>query len=163
MSSYSAQAKEREERAKYVGCPGVKCGDRNTDGSGRFMDGIIRRPQKRKREEDDSEEEGSGSEGEDGGDRDGQPGETGAEDKAPKTKKKQYGRKGANPLSVKKKQKTEVDQKPRKAAAPLTEGSTETKAKRKRRKKAGGAESGGVEQAGGLGQAETGPFEAAEV
>ncbi|KAG7292245.1 hypothetical protein NEMBOFW57_002280 [Staphylotrichum longicolle] len=135
MSSHSAQAREREERAK-------------------FMDGIIRQPQKRKREEKDSDEEGSGSEGED-------EVEAGAKDK-PK-KKKQYGRKGANPLSVKKsKKKSELDQKPRKAAGPSTEGSTETKAKRKRRKKATGTEGGGVEHADQTEQVHAAPVERAE-
>ncbi|KAL2126577.1 hypothetical protein VTI74DRAFT_654 [Chaetomium olivicolor] len=126
MSSQSAQAREREERAK-------------------FLDGIVRRPQKRKREADDSDAEHSGSEdggkGESGDDRPG----AGQDDK-PKKKKKNYGRKGPNPLAVKKAKKKPADeQKPRRPAAPSTETPTEAKAKRKRRKKASGAEGGGGE------------------
>ncbi|KAK4158160.1 rRNA-processing protein utp23 [Chaetomidium leptoderma] len=145
MSSSSARVREREERSK-------------------FLDGIVRRPQKRKREEDGSggeeesgsEDEGEG-EGEGGADR---PRGAAGQDK-PKKKKKQYGRKQPNPLAIKKAGKSEADQKPRKPAAPSTELSTETKAKRKRRKKAGGAEGGPSAEQGG--PAETAPVEAAEV
>ncbi|KAK4042086.1 rRNA-processing protein utp23 [Parachaetomium inaequale] len=150
MSSSSARVREREERSK-------------------FLEGIVRRPQKRKREDDESGDEHSGSEGEGGeGDGDGgsnadRPRTAGGEDK-PKKKKKQYGRKGPNPLAVRKAKTTsEAGQKPRKPAAPSAEASTETKTKRKRRKKAsgaeGGGESGGAEQAG---HADTAPVEAAE-
>ncbi|GAB1311262.1 rRNA-processing protein utp23 [Madurella fahalii] len=131
MSSSSAQAREREERAK-------------------FMDGIIRRPQKRKREEDGSGEDDSGKE-EEGGDsgKAGQAGRTGEQDK-PKKKKKRYGPKAPNPLSIKKPKKdAATGQKAKKAAAPPTDAPTEVKAKRKRRKKtkealgaAGGHEAG---------------------
>ncbi|KAK3904728.1 rRNA-processing protein utp23 [Staphylotrichum tortipilum] len=148
MSSHSAQAREREERAK-------------------FMDGIIRRPQKRKREENDSEEEHSGSEDEGEGEEerpDQSKGPKAGDDQLKKKKKKQYGPKGANPLAVKKtKKQTEAEQRPRKPAAVSGEGSAETKAKRKRRKKASGAgaEGGGggetesIPAAGGAGEAVT--------
>ncbi|KXX79598.1 rRNA-processing protein utp23 [Madurella mycetomatis] len=117
MSSSSAQAREREERAK-------------------FMDGIIRRPQKRKREEGGSGEDDSGKEDEgEGSSKNHQVGEAREQDK-PKKKKKRYGPKAPNPLSVRKPKKiTTTDQKPRKPAAPPTGAPTEAKTKRKRRKK----------------------------
>ncbi|KAK4099756.1 hypothetical protein N658DRAFT_497998 [Parathielavia hyrcaniae] len=129
MSLSSAKAREREERSK-------------------FLDGIVRRPQKRKRADDESGQEHSGSEGEEGKSEDGRP----REEDRPKKKKKTRGLKGPNPLAVKKpktssEKKSAADQKPRKLAAPSTMAPTETKPKRKRRKKTGGAESGGVEQA----------------
>ncbi|KAK4235674.1 rRNA-processing protein utp23 [Achaetomium macrosporum] len=129
MSSSSAQAREREERAK-------------------FMDGIIRRPQKRKRDEDDSGEEHSGSEDEGKRDKPADQPEAGAEDKH-KKKRKKYGPKGPNPLSVKKKTKTKAaeDKKPRKPESPAKGAPTETKPKRKRRKKASGTERSGTGQA----------------
>ncbi|KAL2017834.1 hypothetical protein VTK56DRAFT_1636 [Thermocarpiscus australiensis] len=143
MSSASMQAREREERAK-------------------FLDGIVRRPQKRKREEADSDEENSGSEAEDedhGEGKDSQAGEAEAKD-TPRKKRKKYGPKGPNPLSVKKpKKKSTADQKPRKPADSSAKAPAETKAKRKRRKKSKDAQGGTVEQAGKEGPAAT---EAAE-
>ncbi|KAK3311293.1 Fcf1-domain-containing protein [Chaetomium strumarium] len=129
MSSSSAQAREREERAK-------------------FMDGIIRRPQKRKRDEDDSGEEHSGSEDEGKRDKPADHAEAAAEDK-PKKKKKGRGPKGPNPLSVKKPKKTKAaeDKKPRKSEPPPKDAATEAKPKRKRRKKTSGTERSGTEQA----------------
>ncbi|KAK3299043.1 Fcf1-domain-containing protein [Chaetomium fimeti] len=146
MSSSSARVREREERSK-------------------FLEGIVRQPRKRKRDEDESGEEQSGSEDEDEGGEGGagRPREVSGEEKQ-KKKKKQYGRKGPNPLAVKKTKKaSEVDQKTGKPAPPAGEAPTEAKAKRKRRKKAGGAQGGGeggdIERAG---QAEPGPEEVAE-
>ncbi|KAJ4295719.1 hypothetical protein N0V88_004421 [Collariella sp. IMI 366227] len=118
MSSQSARVREREERAK-------------------FMEGIIRRPQKRKREDGESGEEQSGTEdeGEGGDERSGAAGE----DKL-KKKKKTYGRKGANPLAVKKSKLRGADEpRPRKPAAPSTETPSEAKSKRKRPVVRGGA------------------------
>ncbi|KAH6854447.1 Fcf1-domain-containing protein [Chaetomium sp. MPI-CAGE-AT-0009] len=147
MSSSSARVREREERSK-------------------FLEGIVRQPRKRKREEGDSGEEQSGSEdeGEDGSEGGaGRPKEVSGEDKQ-KKKKKQYGRKGPNPLAVKKAKKaSETDQKPGKPAPPAAEAPTEAKAKRKRRKKASGAQGGEGGDNERAGQAEPeAPVEAAE-
>ncbi|KAL2154043.1 hypothetical protein VTH82DRAFT_2719 [Thermothelomyces myriococcoides] len=149
MSAASAQAMEREERSK-------------------FLDGIIRRANKRKREDDESDDELSGADGKDEGEK---KGETGGDDR-PKKKKKRYGPKGPNPLSVlkpKKKKPAAPPPKPKATAPPrgegTTEASTEKKAKRKRRKKSkggsGDGESGGVSSnAEQSGQSETAPAQA---
>ncbi|KAL2159171.1 hypothetical protein VTH06DRAFT_2603 [Thermothelomyces fergusii] len=152
MSVASAQAMEREERSK-------------------FLDGIIRRANKRKREDDESGDEHSDAEGKSQGEKNGEPG---GDDK-PKKKKKRYGPKGPNPLSVMKpKKKTPAVPPPKpkatvppRAAEGTTEATTEKKAKRKRRKKskgdAGSGESAGVNgNAEQTGQPETAPVQAAE-
>lgn len=108
----------------------------------RFKEGIVRGPQKRKR--DDGEDSGSdNSEDEDGASRAG-------DDDAGKTpkKKKNYGPKGPNPLAVKKAKKVAVEN-PRKEGKSTTETPAEVKPKRKRRKKAGataGADDDGERQ-----------------
>ncbi|KAK0672865.1 putative rRNA-processing protein [Cercophora samala] len=120
MAEASAKVREREEKAK-------------------FMSGITRGTHKRKREEDEDEEDKSGSDEEDA--RDKGKGSTQGEDDKPKKKKKSYGKKGPNPLAVKKAKKVtdgQKEQRPRReeSEAPATEVSGEQKAKRKRRKKA---------------------------
>ncbi|KAL1836870.1 hypothetical protein VTJ49DRAFT_4550 [Mycothermus thermophilus] len=143
MSESSAQVRLREERSK-------------------FLDGIIRRGQKRKREEDDdSDSDGHASEGEgEAQSETDQPKESsGGNEEKPKKKKKKYGPKGPNPLSVKKSKKKsqpgEQQKKPKKPTmAPTAEASGEKKAKRKRRKKGGahggegGGDGGGSEKGG---------------
>ncbi|KAL2257824.1 hypothetical protein VTK26DRAFT_9127 [Humicola hyalothermophila] len=140
MAHASVQAREREERAK-------------------FLDGIVRRPQKRKREDGDSDEDDhSGNEGES------EKARQAGEDKPKKKKKKKYGKKGPNPLSVKKPKKktpTTTEQQPKKPkAAPPAEAPTEKKPKRKRRKKASSSSGGG--EGGGSGGGSGGEQQAKE-
>ncbi|KAK0737633.1 Fcf1-domain-containing protein [Apiosordaria backusii] len=122
---------------------------RDKDEKAKFMSGIVRGTNKRKREEDDSDDEKSGSDDEDAKGKDKVSAQ--AEDGKPKKKKKKsYGKKGPNPLAVKKAKKAtegQKEQRPRKeeTEAPTAEAPGEHKAKRKRRKKTttGGGEGAG--------------------
>ncbi|KAK4172227.1 putative rRNA-processing protein [Triangularia setosa] len=117
MAEASQKVRDKEEKAK-------------------FMSGIVRGTNKRKREEDETDTDGSGSDDEDAKDKG--KGSTQAGDDKPK--KKNYGKKGPNPLAVKKAKKVtdgQKEQRPRKeeTKVPAPEVSGEHKAKRKRRKK----------------------------
>ncbi|KAK4673623.1 hypothetical protein QC763_113490 [Podospora pseudopauciseta] len=117
MAEASLKVREREEKAK-------------------FMSGITRGTHKRKRVDDEDQ---SGSDEED--DKEKGKSSTQGEDDKPKKKKKNYGKKGPNPLAVKKAKKVtdgQKEQRPRKeeTEAPAAEVAGEHKAKRKRRKKA---------------------------
>ncbi|KAK3335565.1 Fcf1-domain-containing protein [Cercophora scortea] len=141
MSQSSAKVRQREERAK-------------------FTDGIVRRPQKRKREGEDDSGDDDDEDGDSGSD---DEGDNKAAEPKPKKKKKAHGKKGPNPLAVKKakkattggeKKEASTTTGPRKPAAAVPEGeSSEQKAKRKRRKKNGATAEGGVKEGAQAGEA----------
>ncbi|KAK4201266.1 putative rRNA-processing protein [Triangularia verruculosa] len=123
MAEASQRVRDKEEKAK-------------------FMSGIVRGTSKRKREEEEEEEEDeddkSGSEDED--DKDKSKSSTQGEGGKPKKKKKNYGKKGPNPLAVKKAKKVTEGQKEQRPGkeeteTPAAETPGEHKTKRKRRKK----------------------------
>lgn len=134
MAEASLKVREREEKAKYVTLE-FFCVVMEMLTECRFMSGITRGTHKRKREDDEDQ---SGSDEED--DKEKGKSSTQGEDDKPK-KKKNYGKKGPNPLAVKKAKKVtdgQKEQRPRKeeTEAPAAEVAGEHKAKRKRRKKA---------------------------
>ncbi|KAK3693865.1 Fcf1-domain-containing protein [Podospora appendiculata] len=140
MSQSSAKVRQREERAK-------------------FTDGIVRRPKKRKREgEDDSGDDDE--DGDSGSDDEGDKAAEAAGEPKPKKKKKAHGKKGPNPLAVKKAKKETGGEKKeasktgsRKPAAAPEGESSEQKAKRKRRKKTSAATEGAAKEGAQAGEA----------
>ncbi|KAK1638342.1 Fcf1-domain-containing protein [Colletotrichum phormii] len=119
---------------------------RTKEEKSKFRDGLVRPERKRKREDEDDEEE-SGKEG-------GAAGKAGGQEQQKKDKKR--GRKGPNPLAVKKAKKTtngdaapKVAKEARGAAADGDEGEGEGPAKKKRRRRGKGQAAGDADSTSG--------------